>query len=510
VATSGKSRQARSRGNIRELPSGSLQVRVYGGIDPLTGKRHELTEVIPAGKDASKLAEKARTRMLAEVDDRRAPRTKVPVAELMDRHLELLDVEETTRAGYEGHVRRHIKPLLGHLQVGRINGETLDAFYAELRRCREHCRGKGNVDHHRGRGEHECDARCRPHRCRPMSKSAVRQIHNLLNGAFARAERWRWIGANPARQADPPPPAKANPTPPSPAQAAAIVTAAWTDPWWGMLVWLAMTTGARRGELCSLRWTEIDFATSVIDIDSSIGQIGRRVWEKDTKSHQRRRIVLDPQTLALLRSYLASCANVAAQLGIALPETGFVFSRAPDHSLPIKPDNVTQRYGRMCKRLGWDMHIHQLRHYSATELIAAGVDVRTVAGRLGHSGGGTTTLKVYSAWVGEADQRAAASLIGRLPELIGFDSTSNGAQPLPAPLPRAPAPYELIANDLRGAIRSGAIRPGAAVPTVKDLAERYGVALATAHRAVALLREENLITVSRGKRAVVAARRSAD
>jgi len=66
----------------------------------------------------------------------------------------------------------------------------------------------------------------------------------------------------------------------------------------------------------------------------------------------------------------------------------------------------------------WDMHVHQLRHYSATELIAAGVDVRTVAGRLGHGGGGgTTTLKVYSAFVAEADQRAAGSLSGRLPAL---------------------------------------------------------------------------------------------
>ena len=71
----------------------------------------------------------------------------------------------------------------------------------------------------------------------------------------------------------------------------------------------------------------------------------------------------------------------------------------------------------MCARIGWDMHIHQLRHYSATELIAAGVDVRTVAGRLGHGGGGTTTLKVYSAFVAEADQRAAGTLVGHLPAL---------------------------------------------------------------------------------------------
>ncbi|MDN5856474.1 MAG: site-specific integrase [Actinomycetia bacterium] len=310
MATVGR---ARSRGNIRELPSGSLRVRVYAGIDPLTGKRHELTEVIPAGKDARKLAEKARTRMLAELDQRRSPRTKATVSQLMQRYLEHLQIEDTTRSGYEGLVRRHIEPLLGHIQLQRIDGETLDGFYRELRRCRTHCTGRREVDHRTPR-EHECDHRCCQHRCRPMSNSSVRQIHNLLNGAFTRAERWRWLGANPVRQAEPPPPPRADPQPPSPAQAAALEAAAWTDPGWGMLVWLAMTTGARRGELCALRWSDVDFATSVIDIDSSIGQIGRRVWEKDTKTHQRRRIVLDPQTLALLRSYLAGCANTAALL----------------------------------------------------------------------------------------------------------------------------------------------------------------------------------------------------
>ena len=94
---------------------------------------------------------------------------------------------------------------------------------------------------------------------------------------------------------------------------------------------------------------------------------------------------------------------------------GFVFSLALDCSVMTNPDTVTQRYGRLAKRLGFDTHLHSLRHYSATELIAAGVDVRTVAGRLGHSGGGSTTLRTYSAFVLEADQRAAAVLAGRRP-----------------------------------------------------------------------------------------------
>ncbi|MFD2079112.1 Phage integrase family protein [Actinopolymorpha cephalotaxi] len=61
-----------------------------------------------------------------------------------------------------------------------------------------------------------------------------------------------------------------------------------------------------------------------------------------------------------------------------------------------------------------DSHLHALRHYSATELITAGVDIRTVAGRLGHGGGGTTTLRVYTAWVAESDRRAVEILADRL------------------------------------------------------------------------------------------------
>jgi Phage integrase family len=66
--------------------------------------------------------------------------------------------------------------------------------------------------------------------------------------------------------------------------------------------------------------------------------------------------------------------------------------------------------GRLARKLGLrSTRLHALRHYSATELIAAGADIRTVAGRLGHGSGGATTLKIYAAWVDEAGQRAATT-----------------------------------------------------------------------------------------------------
>ncbi|MFG3298861.1 hypothetical protein [Micromonospora chersina] len=98
--TTANGRMKRQRGEIEELPSGSLRVKVYAGIDPITRKRHYLTETIPAGPTARKEADKARTRFLAQVDERRNPRTRATVDQLLDRWLEVLDVEASTRQGY--------------------------------------------------------------------------------------------------------------------------------------------------------------------------------------------------------------------------------------------------------------------------------------------------------------------------------------------------------------------------------------------------------------------------
>ena len=90
---------------------------------------------------------------------------------------------------------------------------------------------------------------------------------------------------------------------------------------------------------------------------------------------------------------------------------------------------MTQRYGRLAKRAGLrGARLHALRHYTATELLTAGVDLRTVAGRLGHGSGGATTLRFYAAWVSEADHRAAAA-IGQL---------------MPRPTPSTPTPPEPV------------------------------------------------------------------
>jgi integrase len=123
-------------------------------------------------------------------------------------------------------------------------------------------------------------------------------------------------------------------------------------------------------------------------------------------------------------------------------------------------------------------------------LIAAGVDIRTVAGRLGHGSGGATTLKIYAAWVDEAGQRAAEAMGGIMPKVV------IGAKPVRGP-------YETIAALLREQIQDGRLKVGDQLPTTGELATVHAVSPATVHRAFAVLRDEGLIDVSRGHRARV-------
>jgi site-specific recombinase XerC len=492
----------RQRGEIEKLPSGSLRVRVYAGLDALSGKRNYLVETVPAGPKAAAEAEKVRRRLVHQVDERRNPRTKATVNQLMDRYLELLDVEETTLDRYEQTIRVHIRPLLGHLPLAKLDGETLDNHQAILRRCRAHCDGRPFVEHAVD-GPHGCSEKCRPHVCRPLATSTIRKVHFCLGGALARAVRWRWITVNPLDQAEPPRGGRSDPNPPTADQAAVILNAAFPDLMWGCFLWLAMTTGARRGELCALRWDHLDLDRAVLTIRSSIAQKNTYTWEKDTKTHQQRRIALDYNTVALLRAYQQLCKQNALAVDTVLAADGRLFSTTVGHSTWLRPSSVSNRYARMCRRLGWSMNLHQLRHYSATELISAGVDVRTVAGRLGHGGGGSTTLRAYTAWVAEADQRAMKSSSVRMPTPPIQSSNTVGKTVTVSTEGRPGSPYQRIADDLRAAIKCGALPPGSALPTIETLRTRYRVSTGTAHRAITLLKNAKLVSVRRGRRALV-------
>lgn len=430
-------RQGRAKGTI-ERRGNSLRVKVYAGLDPLTGKRMYLRESTTDEKEAERIL----TKLVAQVDAERHAKTNATLSVAIDEWLKTLEVEDSTRETYEMYARRYIKPVLGDKPVGKITARVLEQLYAELRRCRARCGGTPFVEH-RVEGEHECRqvqhrrppgrpsadgypphdceragckvVECQQHECRPLGNATISKLHFMLSGTFSAAKRWDWVDNNPAEVARKPRQPAPQPKPPTVEEATRIIDEAWKqDESWGTLVWLVMVTGMRRAEVLALRWTDVDLASGYISIRRNYVRAAGRSVEKETKTHRMRRVSLDPATVEVLQEHRARYEAAMRQLDVEPAKDAFLFSYEPMCDRPYDPSGVTHRYARMCASLDIDSHLHALRHYSATELLTAGVDLRTVAGRLGHAGGGATTLRVYAAWVGEADRRAADILGSRM------------------------------------------------------------------------------------------------
>ena len=184
---------------------------------------------------------------------------------------------------------------------------------------------------------------------------------------------------------------------------------------------LAAATGARRSELVALRWRDTDLADGIVRIERGVVTGPDGLVEKGTKTHAARQVALDGHTVATVRAHRERMSERAQAFRVELNEDSFVFSNVPDCSEPWYPDSVSRGFKRLCAEEGLaGVRLHDLRHFVATQLLSAGVDVRTVAGRLGHRNA-ATTLNVYAHFLADAD-RSAADVIGNI---IAPNTTSH-------------------------------------------------------------------------------------
>lgn len=358
----------------------SWRVVVYAGRDPVTGRKRQLTRTVHGTR---REAERVRNEMLVSVDRGEANRTDTTMAELFERWYEVRSQRWSPKTALETRrlLDRVMIPQLGARRLSKLKTADLDRLYAEWAR-----RG--------GAGG------------RPLSPGSVRRYHTIVRSALEQAVRWGWIPSNPAALTTRPENERRMVKPPSPEQLLDLLALAErTDPDVCVFLRLAAITGARRGELCALRWSDLEGESLVIARAMVEGPDG--LVEKPTKTHGIRRVALDPDTLGALREMRRRSMERALECGVGLVEDPYVFAREVDGSVAWRPDFMSYRFRSLRRKAGLDhVRLHDLRHAMSTLLLANGVDVRTVAGRLGHSNV-ATTLNVYSHFIEASDQQAA-------------------------------------------------------------------------------------------------------
>jgi integrase len=352
------------------------QVIVYPGLDPLTGKQRQLTRQV---NDSLPTAKQVEAELRAEVANGRHAGTTATLGELVEVWLQRRatsgkPISPHTLDDYRGLIAGKIKPALGRTRLRRVTPQVLDGFYDQLRE-----RGNANAPtraRHRARaaaaanGEDPAAAAAAATPIaadRRLSAARVRDVHVILAGALRLAARWGLIPFNPALLARPPGGKGTRRAIPSYEQVTDLFAATANDPEFATVLRLSATTGLRPGELCALRWADVDLDAMTVDINGTIVTSkhlpDNYVRNPPKSSHSERLLALDVTTTAMLRDHRDRCAELAEEAEATLMPMSYVFARTEDGTLPMRPDAVSKRFTALARRLGHGYSLYGLRHF---------------------------------------------------------------------------------------------------------------------------------------------------
>jgi integrase len=296
------------------------------------------------------------------------------------------EVSPATYVQYEQLVRNHLAPKLGHHRLDKITPLQIKTFYAESRKT-------GRKD---GKGG--------------LAKATVRHFHILLKQAFKQAIRWRLIRENPCDLLDAPQIGHQDSYPVDEETLQQLLDAARETSIWISVV-LAAGTGMRRGEICALRWKDVNLKQGELQVRHSLSVTKGSLTPKSPKTEKGLRpIPLPSIVVEALVQHRASQRARQEQLGPAYEDNDLVVERGDGKHL--YPDQISHHFKELTRKLGIRMRFHDLRHTHATLLIKHGENIKVVSERLGHAGPGVT-LAIY-AHTDQEQHRGAADRMDAL------------------------------------------------------------------------------------------------
>jgi integrase len=324
---------------------------------------------------------------------------KLTFKEFVDRWLK--DYAETNLAPktlfrYKEILDSRVVPSIGHIKIDQLRPTHIIEFENMLRE----------------------DGIRKDKKAGGLSEKTILQHHRIISSILNDAVQWQAIFSNPAARVKPPKVPKKQAKCYDEEQTGALLDALDQLPprdlKYRVMVELALTTGLRRGELGGLEWKDLDFDKCTLEVRQASQYLpGQGCFIKDPKNETSKRLIAVPaSTMALLKKWKAQQSEKRLRVGDLWLGEDWVFTTW--NGTRINPDRFTQWFPEFLEKNNLPhIPLHSMRHTSATLLIAEGVDLREVSGRLGHADT-STTGNIYAHFLKSADRAASDKMEGIL------------------------------------------------------------------------------------------------
>ena len=354
------------------------------------------------------LAQRALVAELAKIHQNATVDSTDTVAQYLTAWLDRLSksgtVKRTTIVARTGHLNRYVIPRIGQIQLNKLKPQHVAALYADLVNA-------GRINNAKSSG---------------LSAKSVRDIGSTLVKALNDAIKFELLNRNVAKGVELPRYEKPDITPYDEAQVRQLLehanrTGDYFAPIWRLLI----VSGMRRGELCGLKWSNVDMVDGTITISETRLNVDGQIIVETPKTRQSRRIVsLDSGTIG----ELAKFHNLQDDAKIRLGSWHSDYVLTDLDGQPVNPERVSRLFKRACANAGLPVpRLHDTRHTAVTLGISSGVPIHVVAGRVGHANV-TTTLNTYSHFLPRADKLAADVIGAAINEPVDLDAAATRAQ----------------------------------------------------------------------------------
>jgi integrase len=294
-------------------------------------------------------------------------------------------LRETTRRSYAGHIRGYLTPALGRYRLTELRPHHIDQLYSDMLNGGHSGAGAARVQH----------------------------VHRTLRAALNTAVKQRLIPWNPVLHVEVPEHRRSKTEIWTPTQLGRFLDHSVSHRLYALFHVIAFT-GMRRGEALGLHWADVDLATGHLIIAWQVVDPGDGPRLGAPKTRSGSRIVpIDALTVEVLRGHRERQDKERESWAEAWQLTGLVFTR--EDGAMLRPDSTTHLFADLIRQAGVPrIRLHDLRHTHASLALAAGVDMKIVSSRLGHSST-TITADLYTHVIPAVARQAADAIAATVP-----------------------------------------------------------------------------------------------